>query len=97
MEWLLLGVLALVGLFVIATLGAVFGLVWFVIALPFRLLGFLIKLPLLLFGLAIGALVLTVVVFLPLAVLLAPALVISAVIYGIWRLARRNSHKAMPA
>lgn len=97
MTWLLLGVLALTGLFVLALVFSVIGILWFAITLPFRLIGFLLHLPFVLFGLAIAGIVIALLVFVPVAFLLTPALVVCAVAYGIWRLARRNRNKAIPA
>ena len=97
MTLLVLGALALAGLFVFALIGAVFGLVCFVVTLPFRLLGLWIRLPLILFGLAVGALALTVVVFLPLAFLIAPLAVLALIVAGVWRWSHRSGAKAIPA
>ena len=98
MTWLLLGVLALTGVFVLALLFSVLGVVWFVVSLPFRLLGFLLHVPFMLFGLAVLGLVITLLVFLPLAFLLTPAAIVFAVAYGIWRLATRgHGNKAVAA
>jgi len=98
MTWLLLGVLALTGVFVLALLFSVLGVVWFVVSLPFRLLGFLLHVPFMLFGLAVLGIVITLLVFLPLAFLLTPALVVCALAYVIWRLAHRGGrNKAIPA
>jgi len=94
---LLLGALALAGIFVLAVVFSVIGLVWFAITLPFRLIGFLLHLPFVLFGLAIAAIVIALLVFVPLAFLLTPALVVFALAYAIWRLVRRDRHKAIPA
>jgi hypothetical protein len=97
MTLLVLGALVLAGIFVFAVLGAVFSLVWFVVTLPFRLLGFLFRIPLLLFGLAVGALALTVLVFLPLFFLVAPFAAIVLVAYGLWRWTHRSSRRAIAA
>jgi hypothetical protein len=98
MEWLLLGVLALTGVFVLALLFSVLGVVWFAISLPFRLLGFLLHVPFMLFGLAVLGIVITLLVFVPLAFLLAPAAIVLGVAYGIWRLATRgHRNKAVAA
>jgi len=97
MIWLLLGALALAGLLVLMVIGSAFGIVWFLVTLPFRLIGFLIKLPFVLFGLAVAGIVLTLLVFLPIAFLLTPALVTFAVAYGVWRLLRRPRNKTLPA
>lgn len=102
MTWLLLGALALAGLLVLVVVGSAFGLVWFLVTLPFRLLAVLIRIPFILFGLAVAGIVLTLLVFLPIAFLLTPALVTFAVAYGVWRLVRRSRSrdardKAIPA
>jgi hypothetical protein len=97
MTLLVLGALMLAGIFVFAVLGAVFSLVWFVVTLPFRLLGLLFHIPLLLFGLAVGALALTVLVFLPLFFLVAPLAAVALVAYGLWRWTHRSSRRAIAA
>jgi hypothetical protein len=98
MTWLLLGALALTGVFVFALLFSVLGVVWFVVSLPFRLLGFLLHIPFMLFGLVVAGVVITLLVFVPIAFLLTPALVVIALAYGIWRLTRRgNRNRAIPA
>lgn len=97
MTWLLLGALALAGLFVLAVVFSVFGILWFLITLPFRLIGFLLHIPFILFGLAIAGIVITLLVFVPVAFLLTPALVVCALAYGVWRLVRRDRNKAIHA
>ena len=97
MTWLLLGALALAGFFVLAVVFSVFGLLWFLVTLPFRLIGLLLHLPFVLFGLAIAGLVITLLVFVPVAFLLTPALVVLAVAYGVWRLVRRDRNKTIHA
>lgn len=97
MTWLLLGALALAGLLVLVVIGSALGLVWFLVTLPFRLIGVLLKLPFVLFGLAVAGIVLTLLVFLPIAFLLTPALVTFAVAYLVWRLFRRPRDKTIPA
>jgi hypothetical protein len=96
MTLLLLGALALAGFFVLAVVFSVFGLLWFLVTLPFRLLGFLLHVPFMLLGLAIAG-VIALLVFVPVAVLLAPALVVFALAYGVWRLVRRDRDKAIHA
>lgn len=97
MIWLLLGALALAGLLVLMVIGSALGIVWFLVTLPFRLIGLLIKLPFVIFRLAVAGIVLTLLVFLPIAFLLTPALVTFAVAYGVWRLLRRPRGKTIPA
>jgi len=97
MEWLVLGALALACCFVLCLVLSVLGIAWFMITLPFRLLFFVIRLPFLLLGLAVAAVVIALLVFVPLAFLLTPALLVIAVAYGIWRLATRSRGKTMPA
>src|SRR5262245_47650475 len=97
MELFLLAALALAGLFVLALVFSVVGLLWFAITLPFRVIGFLLHLPFILFGLAIVGIVIALLVFVPVAFLLTPALVVCAVAYGVWRLVRRDRNKAIPA
>ena len=97
MTLLLLGALALAGFFVLAVVFSVFGFLWFMVTLPFRLIGLLLHLPFVLFGLAIAGIVITLLVFVPVAVLLMPVLVVFALAYGIWRLVRRDRNKAIHA
>ena len=97
MTWLLLGALALAGLLVLVVIGSALGLLWFLVTLPFRLIGILIRIPFILFGLAVAGIVLTLLVFLPLAFLLTPELVAFAVAYGVWRLVRHSRGKAVRA
>ena len=97
MTWLLLGALALAGIFVLALVFSVFGLVLFLVTLPFRLIGFLLQLPFVLFGLAIAGIVIALLVAVPLAFLLTPALLFFALAYGIWRLVRKDRGKAVHA
>jgi hypothetical protein len=97
MTLLLLGALALAGFFVLAVVFSVFGLLWFLVTLPFRLIGLLLHIPFVLFGLAIAGIVITLLVFVPVAVLLMPVLVVFALAYGIWRLVRRDRNKAIHA
>jgi hypothetical protein len=97
MTWLLLGALALAGFFVLAVVFSVFGFLWFMVTLPFRLIGLLLQLPFVLFGLAIAGIVIALLVFVPVAFLLMPALVVLALAYGIWRLVRRDRNKAIHA
>jgi hypothetical protein len=97
MMWLLLVALALTGVFVLTLLFSVLGFVWFVVSLPFRLIGFLLHVPFMIFGLAVLAVVISLLVFLPLAFLLSPALLVIALAYGIWRLAHRRGRNQATA
>jgi hypothetical protein len=99
-ELLVLGSLAFVALFVLAVLASVFGLVMWLVFLPFRILGWICKGLALIIALpfvAMFGVVAAVALGAGVLMFLLPFLPIALVVLGAWWLVRRNQRSAAAA